>query len=1801
MSKRNFIYLSLAAIVFVIAATIPTKSLSSNGNSNQPLIAGRNVNMVAGQTLPDGDPFLQRQNEPSLAVSTRNPLHILAGANDYRSVGFAQSEGELPGQEPSNQLNSGDAWLGVFKSFNGGLSWISSLLPGNQYYDTTPSGAPVSPILGLGAAADPTVRAGANGMFYYSGIAFDRILHGQSILFISRYMDINTTLIGDSDPIKYIDTTSIDSGTSGQFTDKPWIAVDIPRDSANRVPVGGVDIPDQYIPAHNVYIAYSVFLGSVDNLNVHNKILFARSLDCGNTWNTPIKLSEGEQVNQGTIVAVSPEDGTVYVAWRRFASGNVPGAILICKSEDFGYRFNKPVEITILPPVPDGAFDQGTTPVSFRTSALPALAVDHNGTVYVAWSERQQNSEGESRIMISTSIDGENWSDPESINAPEGQAHQIMPSLSFASGRLMLTWYDTRKSEGGYEFDIADPGVTGSRHTMDVWAAKADPIDPLGWSSSTNPSFTQSTQVSRYLYWAKLNPDGTIQDPLEIIQAEFNPPNYPMFKGGEVPFHGDYIDITPSPLFLPDQYADGGWRFNTGYTGVEGEEWKELDPSNFHIAWTDNRDVRPPLEGLEWTDYVHPGTAGCLDDLTTGMRDQNVYTSQLTQGVIIGAPVNAKPLIAPYSYESNGVQKRTFLVFVKNLTDTEKYFRLTMETPDGMQTSFWEEWPLDENDECPFILCDEREVWLPVASHSSITLTVFVLPFEDILASFKVKVEELMFLPEPEPQGSYVIDPDGFQSYIILNPDPINTATIPSLDEYHTPSIITENPIIDVFFDPTVLSDEYAHNPEIADLLNFANPDIVTPSIRSPSIRSYNVLNPSIRSPSIRSIPEGTVTDIQWEVTNDGNVTSAFSFVPIGEEPPTIDDPDLEQIQYQLLVYRVSNTPISENCLLADEEHHDLILKIENPSIRSPSIRSPSIRSPSIRSPSIRSNTFFLAPGEEAVCTLRVIDPNSSSEVTGTLQGLTTLNGNGGSGNFNPNNYAKTVSGVAIPQAFDPNGEINVAAGLFITNETLPDGTVGEPYLDENLDQILLEAFGGSGTYVDWWIVSGMGDLPDGLYLTYDTDLQNWVIGGTPLFDFNAVPYAHTYRFTVAVEDSAGDIAYRNLSITVHCRPFTITATTNGAGSISPPGVTSVDCGTNQVFTIEPGDCHYIEDVLVDGVSVGPVTSYTFYGDITDVTAPHTIHAEFEPIPYRITASATSGGRITPSGEMYVPCGSNQTFDIEVTDPCYFLADVLLNGTSLESVDPAGMSYAIEDVRKDYTIHAIFTPFTYTITATASFGGSIDPSGAVEINCGLDQQFTITADDGFVIWNVFVDGAPQGALSAYKFTNVTEDHTIDAKFEKLERWVRRYNNPLVNGDDAAADIAADFSSGNVYVTGYSTGYPTGLDFYTIGYDRLGAEGMTARYDGPAHLGDLATAVDSDNLGNIYVTGYSYRGMQYKHADYCTVKYNSAGELVWDARYDARRNGNDQTLDIVVHPSGILVTGKSEYSLSKNSDQLHYDYFTVKYEPEKGEILWEARYNNDIVDGEDVATALAVDDSGNVYVTGYSFNGTDNDIVTIKYDANTGAQLWADVYDAGNNDEAVDIGVDSSGNVYITGYSSNGTHHDIVTIKYDSTTGARQWTKVHDGGNEDKSVALAIHEQGGDVYIHVTGYSHNGSDNDYVTIQYKDDGVTITEEWVKTYNNEFFNGSDEATALAVDSLGNVIVTGKSEDASTGFDYYTIVYDNSGSEIWFARYSTPGNYADEPTALAVDAIGNVFVAGKSNAFGTLEDFVTIMYEK
>jgi hypothetical protein len=222
---------------------------------------------------------------------------------------------------------------------------------------------------------------------------------------------------------------------------------------------------------------------------------------------------------------------------------------------------------------------------------------------------------------------------------------------------------------------------------------------------------------------------------------------------------------------------------------------------------------------------------------------------------------------------------------------------------------------------------------------------------------------------------------------------------------------------------------------------------------------------------------------------------------------------------------------------------------------------------------------------------------------------------------------------------------------------------------------------------------------------------------------------------------------------------YTITATAGFGGSISPQGIVSVTQGVSQTFNITSDRGYHIEDVLVDGISVGAVSNYTFF----DVTAYHSISASFaaDLNTFTITASAETGGNIAPSGNVNVTQGGSQTFNI-TSDRGYHIGDVLVDGISVSAVS----SYTFFDIAANHTISASFAADlnTFTITATAGTGGNITPSGNVSVTQGNNRTFNITSDRGYHIEDVLVDGVSVGAVSRYIFSEVTSDHTISTTF-----------------------------------------------------------------------------------------------------------------------------------------------------------------------------------------------------------------------------------------------------------------------------------------------------------------------------------------------------------------------------------------------------------------------------------------------------
>jgi Secretion system C-terminal sorting domain/Beta-propeller repeat len=425
-------------------------------------------------------------------------------------------------------------------------------------------------------------------------------------------------------------------------------------------------------------------------------------------------------------------------------------------------------------------------------------------------------------------------------------------------------------------------------------------------------------------------------------------------------------------------------------------------------------------------------------------------------------------------------------------------------------------------------------------------------------------------------------------------------------------------------------------------------------------------------------------------------------------------------------------------------------------------------------------------------------------------------------------------------------------------------------------------------------------------------------------------------------------------------------------------------------------------------------------------------------------------------------------------------------------------------------------------------------------------------------------------------------------------WVARYNN-IFNGNDACSDIAVD-RFGNVYVTGDAILGSQSNDYVTVKYNENGIQQWVRTYGAPSII-DLSKAIDLDDSGNVYVTGGGYTENS-TNFDYVTIKYSPSGTQLWVARYNGPIDGSDGATDIAIDKKNrfIYVTGASA-QFGWDGNKTHF--LTIKYSL-NGDTIWTRwyacyRWSSICGYAEDFATSIAVDDSGYVYVTGPSGLRCPPalyDYITIKYKPN-GDSVWVRRYSTGNtggDDYPKKVLVDSNGNVFVTGFSNDGsgTGDDFATVKYNKQ-GVQQWVMRYGWVQTDQAKSAALDKFGS---IYVTGFSSDtGSHYDYATVKYSPAG---TELWVRKYNGSG-NSQDIAYDVAVDDSSNVYVTGNIINSSQNYEFATIKYNTLGVQQWIKNYPGGGD------RIAVDSLRNVYVTGTNNLAGTGLDIITIKYSQ
>lgn len=426
--------------------------------------------------------------------------------------------------------------------------------------------------------------------------------------------------------------------------------------------------------------------------------------------------------------------------------------------------------------------------------------------------------------------------------------------------------------------------------------------------------------------------------------------------------------------------------------------------------------------------------------------------------------------------------------------------------------------------------------------------------------------------------------------------------------------------------------------------------------------------------------------------------------------------------------------------------------------------------------------------------------------------------------------------------------------------------------------------------------------------------------------------------------------------------------------------------------------------------------------------------------------------------------------------------------------------------------------------------------------------------------------------------------------QPMLEWVRRYPDTVNRSGNVHAMVLDD--SSNVYVTGQLIINNSYLSYFcTIKYSLSGAKQWVSTYNNG--LGAMqSNAIALDSMRNVYVAGGGNNHATV--ADYYIIKYTLNGGQQWVRFYDGPVHGADVATVIATDKAGnIYVSGNSSIQGSYG-----WVYTTLKYSPD-GRQLWVQSYG--VAYGSSAVNGIAIDHSCNIYITGEQYVNGGGRAVTVKYDS-AGNQKWVRWYQGPDNRRtgANAITLDRNDNVYITGYSPGlVTLFDCFTIKYTSS-GLQEWVRRFnvDSTQFNRNVGKTISvDKYSNVYVSGSIDSSNGMLFYFCTIKYSTLGQQL---WVKFHT---FGEENDATSQSLDSECSVYVAGNVSDPVTHlFSYGIVKYDSSGALKHAVQYGGP-TFENYVCSIKLNRGNDIFVTGTSLRTGTggIEDFCTIKYSQ
>ena len=368
---------------------------------------------------------------------------------------------------------------------------------------------------------------------------------------------------------------------------------------------------------------------------------------------------------------------------------------------------------------------------------------------------------------------------------------------------------------------------------------------------------------------------------------------------------------------------------------------------------------------------------------------------------------------------------------------------------------------------------------------------------------------------------------------------------------------------------------------------------------------------------------------------------------------------------------------------------------------------------------------------------------------------------------------------------------------------------------------------------------------------------------------------------------------------------------------------------------------------------------------------------------------------------------------------------------------------------------------------------------------------------------------------------------------------------------------------------------------------------TSFFNNSTNANEMVADVAFDNLGNTYLCGYGTMTSG-QGDDFLTVKCNSSGTEEWSKVYNGPQSDDDIASAMFVDDAGNLyVTGISRWTTDA------YKIVTLKYSP-SGNLLWISAFDS-LGQSNSRAEDIWVDSDGNVFVTGWisQSNNGDYDIATIKMSSSGEIIDWSYFGQVNNiQDYGTNILGDTNGNIFVGGDSWRNVSlgREVVIIKYNSDLDTN-WV-VHVNGSDNSfnefTVDLELDDTG-NIYA-LCRLQNDPGFTDFAVVKINSGGDVV---WRVEYDEA--GGQDIPEAMTMDDNGNIYVTGRVRRSSGGGynDFAIRKYNNDGLEQWTTYYDGPQNLDDDPIDLVLDQNGNVFVCGESNRDGSAFKFIVVKY--